>query len=270
MSRTHTVLIADDEATIARLYGGIMVQCGYDIVLASDGEEALEKARAARPSLILTDVQMPRLGGIGFLEQISALHATGAVPRTPVLMLSADLPLTVLKAGLNAGADGFLIKGAPLNHIRQMTQFWLGSGFAALPSAARQAALDHLSAADQMLADISGKLAQAPGADPVTIWVAECLADVPVAYGDRLVERILLTARISGLLTQRFRTAADCLRFPLLLVAVLNRMERPWVRDAHLLFRRFDQLADDPRFREAYAEGLGSHAADSPIQAASA
>jgi class 3 adenylate cyclase len=80
---------------------------GYDIITATDGEEALARAREMVPDLILLDIMMPKLDG---LEVCRRLKADATVPFMPIIMVTAKADLTDIVAGLEAGGDEYLTK----------------------------------------------------------------------------------------------------------------------------------------------------------------
>src|SRR3954471_5406261 len=100
------VLVADDNSDmrdyIAGLLGG-----DYEVLVAADGEAALELARSQAPDLVLSDVMMPRLDGFGLLR---ALRADPLTSRTPVVLVSARAGEEATGEGLDAGADDYLVK----------------------------------------------------------------------------------------------------------------------------------------------------------------
>jgi CheY-like chemotaxis protein len=81
---TRKILLADDDSTFRRILGGILSKAGYDVVLAEDGEEALEKATSEKPDLVITDGLMPRLHGFQVCKAVKELNA-----ETKVIMLTA-------------------------------------------------------------------------------------------------------------------------------------------------------------------------------------
>ncbi len=101
------ILIADDDEDILALVRIRLERAGYRVVSARNGEEALELARAERPSLAVLDVMMPRLDGYGVLR---ALRDDPELSTTPVLMLSARVHADDVGRGLDAGADDYLPK----------------------------------------------------------------------------------------------------------------------------------------------------------------
>jgi adenylate cyclase len=80
---------------------------GYDILTATDGEEALAMARAQQPDLILLDIMMPKMDGI---EVCRLLKSDGTLPFMPIVMVTAKADTKDIVAGLEAGADEYLTK----------------------------------------------------------------------------------------------------------------------------------------------------------------
>ncbi len=74
------ILIADDEAPIRMVVGEKLRTSGFEVQEAPDGEEALEKALARRPRLIVTDLQMPYMSGLDLAQRIAGDSRTAGVP----------------------------------------------------------------------------------------------------------------------------------------------------------------------------------------------
>jgi len=102
-----TVLVADDDADILRVLEINLRLEGYEVVTARDGPDALAKAVAVRPDLVLLDVQMPGIDGYAICAQLRAEASLAAVP---VLMVTANYGLAAVEAARRAGADDVLIK----------------------------------------------------------------------------------------------------------------------------------------------------------------
>lgn len=81
-----TVLIADDEPHIRHLVGTKLKLAGYNVLVASNGQDCLELAREHHPSLIVTDFQMPMLSGF---EMSQALAEDQSTARIPIILLTA-------------------------------------------------------------------------------------------------------------------------------------------------------------------------------------
>ena len=100
------VLIADDEAHIRLLMRSILAK-DYIILEASDGEEAVDVARTERPDLILMDIMMPKLDGVGACNIIKSDSTTKGIP---VIMVSARGDKVDQEYAKDMGADGYITK----------------------------------------------------------------------------------------------------------------------------------------------------------------
>ena len=100
------VLVADDNADM-REYLERLLRPGYEVTAVTHGQDALEAARADPPDIIISDVMMPRLGG---LQLVAALRADLRTAEVPVLLLSARAGQEAAIEGLEAGADDYLVK----------------------------------------------------------------------------------------------------------------------------------------------------------------
>ncbi len=85
-SQKNTIMVVDDEKHLLVSVRDFLVSEGFEVVLARSGEEALEKLGEASPDLILLDISMPGMGGVGFLKRISSPDGKTS---HPVLVLTA-------------------------------------------------------------------------------------------------------------------------------------------------------------------------------------
>ena len=104
---THKVLIADDEPNIVISLEYLMKRAGYEVLVARDGQEALDALRRERPRLLLLDVMMPKKSGH---EVCQELRADEQIKDTLVLMLTAKGRDTDVDKGLGVGADAYMTK----------------------------------------------------------------------------------------------------------------------------------------------------------------
>ncbi len=81
-----TILLADDEPLITCVVAQKLQSAGYSVVVARDGEEAFELARASAPAAVVTDLQMPRMNGFELAQKLKTHGPTSSVP---VIMLTA-------------------------------------------------------------------------------------------------------------------------------------------------------------------------------------
>jgi CheY-like chemotaxis protein len=118
------ILVADDEVYMLRLLEMTFKKGGYEVVSCRDGKEALAMAVSALPQLIVLDVMMPGLDGLGALRQLKENPATKEIP---VVVLSAKgHALTKVEAEAS-GAVLFLAKPFSPNELLNATQKIIGA-----------------------------------------------------------------------------------------------------------------------------------------------
>ena len=103
----ETILVVDDDPDIARFVEVNLRSVGYDVLVASDGEEALNRAEELRPDLVLLDVMMPRVDGF---EVAQRLRRNPRTANTSIIMLTAKALSSDKVLGLTSGADDYIIK----------------------------------------------------------------------------------------------------------------------------------------------------------------
>ena len=101
------VLVADDNADMREYLARLLRSAGFQVTTVSDGRAALDEVRAGAPDLVISDVMMPRLDGLGL---VAALRADARTAAVPVLLLSARAGQEASVEGLRAGADDYLVK----------------------------------------------------------------------------------------------------------------------------------------------------------------
>jgi DNA-binding response OmpR family regulator len=115
-----TVLVVDDDPVIQRLLRVNFEMEGYDVIVASDGLDGLERARAERPDIVVLDIMMPKMSGLDVAKALKADPDTASIP---VLLLSAKAQEADLRAGDASGADGYLTKPFdPLQLLQRVEQ----------------------------------------------------------------------------------------------------------------------------------------------------
>jgi two-component system KDP operon response regulator KdpE len=124
----HILLVEDDEPTRRAVAANLRAHA-YEVVEASDGEEAVESWRRRRPDLILLDLGLPGMDGLSVVQRVRR-DAT-----TPIIVLSARDEERVKVAALDAGADDYLTKpyGMDELHARVRAALRRASGPAASP-----------------------------------------------------------------------------------------------------------------------------------------
>ncbi|HET7090678.1 MAG TPA: response regulator [Anaerolineae bacterium] len=118
-----TILIAEDERDIRDLVVFSLRFGGFEVVEATNGQEAVEKAQQVMPDLILMDVRMPRMTGYDACKQLKSMED---VKHIPVIFLSAKGQEQEIQQGMEAGAEEYILKPfAPedlVNMVRKVLQ----------------------------------------------------------------------------------------------------------------------------------------------------
>jgi twitching motility two-component system response regulator PilH len=101
------ILVVDDSPTDLSLMTAPLKQQGYEVLVASDGEEALEKAARERPHLVVLDIILPKKNGFQVCRQLKTAPETQDIK---VLMLTSKTQDSDRFWGLEQGADGYMTK----------------------------------------------------------------------------------------------------------------------------------------------------------------
>ena len=101
------VLVVEDNPVNLELVEAILDRAGYQIVAAASAEEALERLRGLRPHLVLLDIQLPGLDGLGLMRLLKANPETAGIP---VVALSAHARPEDRQAALAAGCVEYIAK----------------------------------------------------------------------------------------------------------------------------------------------------------------
>ncbi|MFQ6026025.1 MAG: response regulator transcription factor [Dehalococcoidia bacterium] len=99
------VLVVEDEKNIAHFLNQGLMEAGYAVDLAMDGEEGLDYVTVAEYDAIVLDILLPKMDGLGLLRELRDRHI-----KTPVLVLTARDTLEDRVHGLDSGADDYLVK----------------------------------------------------------------------------------------------------------------------------------------------------------------
>ena len=101
------ILIVEDDPLMSRMYQKIFTFEGYEVEMAGDGQEGLEKTRSGKPTLILLDIMMPKMNGLQVLEKLKADPETKTIP---VVMLTNLAGQQDAETALSKGAVKYIIK----------------------------------------------------------------------------------------------------------------------------------------------------------------
>lgn len=107
MSEPKTILTVDDFPMMRELLLAALSELGFRVVQAVDGAAALETLKVERADIIITDVNMPRLDGLAFIEELRKDKRNRA---TPVLVLTTETDQSLKDRARKAGATGWIVK----------------------------------------------------------------------------------------------------------------------------------------------------------------
>jgi len=107
MDEGKVILLVDDDLTLREMYDERLKAEGFDIIQASNGEEAMRKARESKPSIILLDIMMPKVNGFDVLKD---LKADPDLKDIPVIVLTALIQDVDRVQGKKLGAADYIVK----------------------------------------------------------------------------------------------------------------------------------------------------------------
>lgn len=107
MEEGKVILLVDDDLTLREMYEERLKAEGLEIIQASNGEEAISKAKSNKPSIILLDIMMPKINGFDVLKELKANPDTKDIP---VIVLTALIQDVDKEQGKKLGATDYIVK----------------------------------------------------------------------------------------------------------------------------------------------------------------
>ncbi len=104
---THKILVVEDEVSLSEAYHTLLKQAKYDVMVAHDGKDALEKVQQFEPDLILLDLRMPIMDGVGFLKEYDLAKKH---PDVKVIVFSNYDMQDEIDEAYRLGADRYILK----------------------------------------------------------------------------------------------------------------------------------------------------------------
>ena len=113
------ILAVDDSRTMRSMLQQTLTGAGFEVELAEDGVDGLERLPTAAPDLIITDINMPRMDGFGFIDGVrNGAH----VSSVPILVLTTESGDALKKRAREAGATGWIVKPFDEEKLVQIIQ----------------------------------------------------------------------------------------------------------------------------------------------------
>lgn len=119
------ILMVDDSRTSVFLERTILRDGPYDLIEASDGAQAVEKALTERPDLILMDMMMPKMNGLEALERLREIEATRAIP---VIMVTTRSEADRIDAAFQLGCNDYVTKPIKQGLLLEKVRTLLAAG----------------------------------------------------------------------------------------------------------------------------------------------
>lgn len=101
------ILLVEDDIALREIYSARFTAEDFDVITASDGEEALTQAIQGKPDLIILDIMMPKISGMDVLD---ILRSTPETKNTKIIIMSALSQSSDIERGKELGADAYLVK----------------------------------------------------------------------------------------------------------------------------------------------------------------
>ena len=101
ISHMSKILVVEDDPDASNLMKSILELAGFKVIIAVDGIEGIEQARAGMPDMIITDLAMPRLNGIEMIQQLRAMPEFKQVPILAITSYGMERALEGIRAGAN-------------------------------------------------------------------------------------------------------------------------------------------------------------------------
>lgn len=101
----HTILVVDDTVDTRELLHLYLTAAGFKVIIAADGGEGLYRAKADRPDLIVTDINMPNLDGISMIRQLRGEEETSAIPIIAITAYGREFTDEAVGAGADLAAE---------------------------------------------------------------------------------------------------------------------------------------------------------------------
>lgn len=113
------ILMAEDSASVRVLMSRSLQEAGYEVVEACDGVEALHKAKCHTCDMLITDLNMPRLDGIGLIREVRKSPGNRFLP---IVVLTSEDTDEIRQRGRKAGASSWIVKPFKPDQLLKMVR----------------------------------------------------------------------------------------------------------------------------------------------------
>ncbi len=120
---SKTIMTVDDSASVRQMVCFTLKNAGYEVVEACDGQDALSKLNGPPIHMVITDLNMPRIDGLGLIK---ALRTNSNTKFIPIIMLTTESQEAMKQQGRAAGATGWIVKPFKLEQLLAVVKKVLG------------------------------------------------------------------------------------------------------------------------------------------------
>lgn len=159
-SKTRVLIVEDEPGIAGFVRRGLLFE-GYTVDVAADGRAALTALRDTPPDLVVLDIMLPEVDGIEITRRVRAAETAEGRPPVPILMLTARDEVPDRVAGLEAGADDYLVKPFDFDELLARVRALLRRSVSATGTAPTHEVLTF----DDLTVDLSARIAQRGGRD---------------------------------------------------------------------------------------------------------
>ena len=124
MAEKQRILLVDDEPSIVKMVGKRLEVEGFEVLIGTDGQEGLEKARAEHPNLIVLDLMLPKLNGY---EICTMLKQDTRYQGIPIILFTAKAQEKDEKLGMECGANAYVRKPFRAQELLEKIRALLGA-----------------------------------------------------------------------------------------------------------------------------------------------
>ncbi len=195
MLRNRRILVVDDSRYIRSVVANGLAETGFKVDLADNGKEAMEYLSRQKPDLVITDVNMPIMGGMALCE---AIRARSALDDVPILVMSTESDRRVMREIIQKGASGFIVKPFNVDQLVISVEKLLSDHFRLLLHEKQRLIHDR----DMLVASISSLIRALEARDSYTRGHSESVAAISMGIARKMnfsqaeIEDLVLCARL--------------------------------------------------------------------------
>jgi len=194
----NTIVLAEDEPHLRRLYADYLSAHGYQVIATSDGLETLSLLHRVQPRILLLDIIMPGMNGIETCRRARQVVEYS----TPIVFITSLDYADHVKEGLEAGGDDYILKTSPLDVILERVQYWTDRTARSRSERRRSRALDEIRVLVEEHAMGSGSASiqwrPDPRADALNDFLAKALAAAGPGFGSTREQRFYFLGYVAG------------------------------------------------------------------------